>query len=984
MKQFYCSVLGVFVALSAFGQHESSFRSAYQKNPFVPSGLLEAVAYSNTHIKNIKSSDLESCSGMPLPYGVMGVFENGKGYFRENGRLIENISGISIKKQKRDVNAQIIAYARTFNHFMREVTGGNVTLAHDPKYIRSVLAELSEIPMEGKVNLYAMDLQAFEILRNLNNPELAQRYSFQTKQIDFQQVFGSTNAALLMGEHVELTETGITDPTRPQLSFQPTQHQTANPLMNKSTEYGPAIWNAAPSCNFSSRSGTAISAITIHTIQGSYAGAISWSQNCNSNVSYHYVIRSSDGQVTQMVLEANKAWHVGNANPYTIGYEHEGYVSDASWYTTAMYNSSAALSRDICNSGYGINPKRTYHKASSSGVNVLGDCVKIKGHQHYANQTHTDPGINWDWERYYKLINPAGTPTSYTAATGNIYDSGGASGNYANDEHRFWLIQPTGASSVTLNFSSFNIESAYDYLLIYNGTTTSSPLIGKYTGTTIPSSVTASSGKMLIEFRSDCATVAAGWAASWTSNATTTPTPTSNLYTTIPADNSWKTADFSVNITDVATAGVQTRFYLLGMKPAGWAGWSARAPLGFVNEDFQDNRSNWTNGADTWTLTGGILKNTTATHANSNAYMSALQSQYSTYLYQWKQKITSTGSNQRAGLHFFCSNGAGTNRGNSYFVFFREATNKVQIYKVTNDVHTLVKEDACTVNVGVQYDVKVVYNPANGTIKVFVDDVLKSTWVDSSPLLTGNAISLRTGECITEFDNIRMYRSRSTSVSVNVGPVGHFNQKSVNSVRSGLLRSIILSSANTWSTEVYQQYLVDFSTALPTQLTYESKRENGALAIEGQFLFEDEESGIESIHMAIGSAPGQNDLMDWTNVTDETSFSERVYTRMDNEEAHVTFVVRNGAGMEEIYQLKKGGINADLVKVYPNPTRDAIHVANIPMDTKARILDQTGREVWSGIVQPSESISLGHLTNGIYYIHLVTDAMEITKSIIKD
>jgi hypothetical protein len=52
-----------------------------------------------------------------------------------------------------------------------------------------------------------------------------------------------------------------------------------------------------------------------------------------------------------------------------------------------------------------------------------------------------------------------------------------------------------------------------------------SPLIGVYTGTTSPGTVTASSGAMLIEFRSDCATVGTGWAASWTSTTgTTNPT----------------------------------------------------------------------------------------------------------------------------------------------------------------------------------------------------------------------------------------------------------------------------------------------------------------------------------------------------------------------------------------------------------------------------------------------------------------------------
>ena len=38
------------------------------------------------------------------------------------------------------------------------------------------------------------------------------------------------------------------------------------------------------------------------------------------------MVRSSDGQVTQMVREYQKAWHARSANPYSIGIEHEGYV----------------------------------------------------------------------------------------------------------------------------------------------------------------------------------------------------------------------------------------------------------------------------------------------------------------------------------------------------------------------------------------------------------------------------------------------------------------------------------------------------------------------------------------------------------------------------------------------------------------------------------------------------------------------------------
>lgn len=169
-----------------------------------------------------------------------------------------------------------------------------------------------------------------------------------------------------------------------------------------STDYPPAIWNPAASCNYSSRT-SAVSHVAVHTTQGSYAGTISWFQNCASSVSAHYVIRSSDGQVTQMVRESSKAWHVGNSNGYTVGIEHEGYVSNpAAWYTTAMYNASAALTRDILAS-HGLTQK--VYNGSSGWNAVLADAnYNTKGHVNYASQTHTDPGSGWDWVRYKNLV----------------------------------------------------------------------------------------------------------------------------------------------------------------------------------------------------------------------------------------------------------------------------------------------------------------------------------------------------------------------------------------------------------------------------------------------------------------------------------------------------------------------------------------------------------------------------------------------------
>jgi len=155
--------------------------------------------------------------------------------------------------------------------------------------------------------------------------------------------------------------------------------------------YPGAIWSAAYSGNYTnaSRGAAQINYVIIHTTQGSYSGAISWFKNSSSNVSAHYVIRSSDGQVTQMVDDADIAWHDACFNSETIGIEHEGFVADpGKWYTEAMYKASAKLTRWLCDQ-YGI-PKDRKH---IMGHGEAPDC-----------STHTDPGGGWNWTHYMDLV----------------------------------------------------------------------------------------------------------------------------------------------------------------------------------------------------------------------------------------------------------------------------------------------------------------------------------------------------------------------------------------------------------------------------------------------------------------------------------------------------------------------------------------------------------------------------------------------------
>ncbi len=466
--------------------YESAFQSAYQVCPDVPQGLLEAISFTNTHCNHLTDDNYfhDGPDAMPRAYGLMGLVKDGKGYFRENLHLVSKLSGISEAEILQSPAKNVMAYAKAFDRLVKANKATNIQ-----GYL-SVIQQLSELPIGEEKDVYPLQSMLYSVCLFMNDAEQAEKYDFPKYDIDLKSVFA---------EHYDML-------TAPELS------------VNRGADYPLAIWDPAPECNFSNRT-SPVSAVAIHYTEGSYAGCISWFKNCDAQVSAHYVIRSSDGQVTQMVREADKAWHARTANPYSIGIEHEAYGNIWSFFTEAMYKSSANLVRNICSRYAAIDGHRTFYRDTldngqclNNGVHDLGGetaCTKIRGHQHFPDQSHTDPGPYWDWNYYYKLINE-GTPVTVLQGSEGRLDHQ----NYGDDERKIWVIRGPEMSTIQLNFSSFDLEPNYDFLWIYDGDNVYAPKIGRW-NTRTPGTVKASGNVMCVEFRSDCATTNTGWQASW-------------------------------------------------------------------------------------------------------------------------------------------------------------------------------------------------------------------------------------------------------------------------------------------------------------------------------------------------------------------------------------------------------------------------------------------------------------------------------------
>ncbi len=232
----------------------------------VPSDILKAVSYTLTRYYHHLPKSPEDVP----QYGIMGIF---------NLKDAERFSKISAERIINDEYSNILAGALLLREYL-EICGGDLRCA---------------------LESYGGEIFARDVLNLLKS--------------------GLDYPVLSINPHPEINlEFKDDGPIKPNACPPGPEY----PLVNR--------WVPADPSNYTSSSRPTsypITKIIVHTTEGSYAGAISWFQNPSSNVSAHYVLRSSDGEATQMVCHKDIAWHAGNwyYNTRSIGLEHEGYVS---------------------------------------------------------------------------------------------------------------------------------------------------------------------------------------------------------------------------------------------------------------------------------------------------------------------------------------------------------------------------------------------------------------------------------------------------------------------------------------------------------------------------------------------------------------------------------------------------------------------------------------------------------------------------------
>lgn len=373
----------------------------------VPAAVLKAIAWAETRYEMVAGE--EEFDGKPPAFGVMAL----SGARLERGARLSNVS---VDEAKKDARANVRAAAALLSALADEKQVDRRTLvAWEP-----AIAAFSDIDRDDARKELVVDGVYGAMRQGLGNIVVPDQSYFG--------LFGSD------------------------LAGGPTEIKAAGP------DYGPSIWRASP--NSSSRGATKPSMVIIHTCEGSYSSCWSWLTNSAAGVSAHYVVKEDGKEISQLVRESSRAWHIaanyncslnGNvdcgrngtsSNNFTIGIEHGGFASTKT-FNPGMIEASAKLVCDITKD-HGI-PRDRFH---------------VVGHGKLQPHNRTDPGPNWPWASYIQRIN-------------ELCGSGGGGGGTAPPP-------PASGTPVIIDSNNGNNDRSRGYIEVGSSWTSSANVAGYY------------------------------------------------------------------------------------------------------------------------------------------------------------------------------------------------------------------------------------------------------------------------------------------------------------------------------------------------------------------------------------------------------------------------------------------------------------------------------------------------------------------------
>jgi hypothetical protein len=477
--------------------------------------------------------------------------------------------------------------------------------------------------------------------------------------------------------------------------------------------------------------------------------------------------------------------------------------------------------------------------------------------------------------------------------------------------------------------------------------------------------------------------------------------------TIISPSASWKTLDFSVNFLDTDTGGSNLEKSFFSAVENNLGKWQGNGATGFAFDDFSGTlASSWVSSTGTWATNSGKLNQTSTTETNSSLSFLINQTLSNRSLYHWKAKITSSGSTQRVGFHYFCDDVAQSNRGNSYFVWFRQATNSVEIFKVVNNIFSspVATFTNVTISNNIQYDFKLMFDRTTGKSTVWLNNTLIGSYTDATPHTVGNGISFRTAQSSWEIDEITVFRSRPPlSAVIHVGSSNsdevRFDNQNPTTPSSKVL-SITIDGAQNLSSIDNQLFNVDYSR--PSIVSVQDGISNDLVttfstnSLSGNWSSStDVNSGINQYTYFVGTTVGGHDLIDSTNTT-LTSFTQTNLNLLVGTTYYTSVFAKNGAGLNALSSSSNGVLvvlnTAGIAQnefindvIYPNPMENELFIQSNQNIENIQILDLNGKSVNFELSETKLGLKINSMdfNAGIYTLNYTKGNERFSTKIVK-
>src|SRR5690606_30531421 len=114
------------------------------------------------------------------------------------------------------------------------------------------------------------------------------------------------------------------------------------------------------------------------------------------------------------------------------------------------------------------------------------------------NSSGTASGWNAHYSSTVSEAYCSNTGQPFTTSTGSFSDGSGDQ-PYQPNTNCTWYIAPPGATSVTLQFNSFQTEANIDVVKVFESLDTNAPPIAVLSGSSLPAPVISNTGTMIIQ-----------------------------------------------------------------------------------------------------------------------------------------------------------------------------------------------------------------------------------------------------------------------------------------------------------------------------------------------------------------------------------------------------------------------------------------------------------------------------------------------------